>query len=155
MTALHLAARFSSASITAALVKAGAEVNARDDRHQTPLHCAVKFNTSADVIRKLIECGADVDACDDGRQTPLHNAAWYNRAVVPVLVELGAKVNVLGSHNRSPLYGAAFGSFSCEVNRNAVIALCAAGAEPNLGVSPLEDEDVGERMKTLIRKQMS
>ena len=64
MTALHLAARFSSASVIEAFVKAGANVNDRKDRQKTPLHYAAQFNTSEDVIRVLIECGADVSACE-------------------------------------------------------------------------------------------
>ena len=60
MTALHLAARFSSASVIKAFVKAGAKVDARDDKQRTPLHYAVRFNTSEDMIRVLIECGANI-----------------------------------------------------------------------------------------------
>ena len=65
MTALHLAAWFSSISVIEAFVKAGAKVDPQDDGQRTPLHYAAQFNTSEDVIRKLIECGADVNACDD------------------------------------------------------------------------------------------
>ena len=153
MTTLHLAAWFGSASIIEVLVKTGAKVNVEDDDQKAPLHYAAWVNTSADVIRKLIKCGADVNACDYFQRTPLHRAAMHNHAVVPVLVEHGAKVNVLDSINRSPLFLAAYGSYSREVDRNAVIALCDACADPKLGVSPLgDDKNVGEEMKTLIRR---
>ena len=151
---MHLAARFSSASVIEAFVKAGAKVDAQDDLERTPLHYAAQFNTSEDVIRKLIECGADVNACDHVQWTPLHKAAWLNRKVVPVLVQQGAKVNILSSSKHSPLYWAA--KVLSETDRNAVKALLAAGADPHLGKDlPLDNEEVSAEMKTLIRTHLS
>ena len=156
MTALHLAARFSSASVIEAFVKAGAKVDVQDDEQRTPLHYAAEFNTSEDVIRVLIRCGADVNACDDDQWTPLHMAAWLNCEVVPVLVQQGAKVNILNSSKRSPLYFAAKGLYHSETDTNAVKALLAAGADPQLGDDPpLDSEEVSAEMKTLIRENLS
>ena len=68
---------------------------------------------------------------------------------VPVLLEANAEVNVVNGWNRSPLWNAAYKN-----HREAVIALCAAGADPHLGdPSPLRDSI--EEMKTLIREQLS
>ena len=156
VTALHLAARFSSASVIKAFVQAGAKVEAQDGEQQTSLHYAARFNTCEDVIRKLIECGADVNVCDENRATPLHRAAWLNSKVVPVLAQLGAKVNILSSSNRSPLSNAAQGSFDFESKKKAVKALLTAGADPNLGEKPpLENDYVSAEMKTLIREHLS
>ena len=82
--------------------------------------------------------------------TALHLAAMFNPAAVSVLLEANADVNVVSSNNQSPLFWAAGKN-----HREAVIALCAAGADPHLGRSPLTDSDVSDEMKTLIREQLS
>ena len=82
------------------------------------------------------------------QQTALHLAAWYNLSAVPVLLEYNADVNVLDRWNKSPLYNAA-----TKNHREAVIALCAAGANPRLGNSPLTHSGVSDEMKNLIRDQ--
>ncbi len=55
LTALHLAA---SPSLVETLVAAGAGVNVRNDRGQTPLHQAVRFRGAA-VVEALLDAGAD------------------------------------------------------------------------------------------------
>ena len=60
VTALHLAARFTSASVVRVIVEAGAGVRAVDkDYMQTPLHFAAQYNPNADVIIVLVEGGDD------------------------------------------------------------------------------------------------
>ena len=83
--------------------------------------------------------------------TPLHLAARSNPAAVPILLEANARVNVVTDSNASPLFYAALYN-----HREAVIALCAAGADPHLGCSPLSPSSiVSDEMKTLIREQLS
>ena len=85
------------------------------------------------------------------QQTALHLAAEHNPAAVPILLEANARVNVVTDSNASPLFYAALYN-----HREAVIALCAAGADPHLGWSPLTDSlFVSEEMKNLIREQLS
>ena len=85
------------------------------------------------------------------QSTALHLAAYYNPAAVPVLLEANARVNVVDGFNWSPLFSAAYKN-----HREAVIALCAAGADPHLGdFTPLTDSDVSGDMKNLIREQLS
>ena len=118
----------------------------------TALHLAAQFS-SGSVVRALIEAGADVGAQDaPDQKSPLHYAASDNLQynVVPVLLRERAEVNLLDNKQRSPLYNAAYTS-----HREAVIALCAGGADPYLGKSPLTDPLVSEEMKTLIREQLS
>ena len=83
--------------------------------------------------------------------TALHHAAQYNPSAVPILLEANARVNVVNIRNQSPLFYAALYN-----HREAVIALCAAGADPHLGrPSPLTSSLVSEEMKNLIREQLS
>ena len=82
--------------------------------------------------------------------TALHYAAVNNPSAVPILLEANAEVNVMDGGNQSPLFYAARNNY-----REAVIALCAAGADPYLGKSKLTDSLVSEEMKNLIREQLS
>ena len=82
--------------------------------------------------------------------TALHLAARFNPAAVPVLLEANADVNVLNGTKWSPLFWAARWK-----HREAVIALCAAGADPHLGYSPLTSNHISEEMKNLIKEQLS
>ena len=84
------------------------------------------------------------------QRTAIHLAAYFNPAAVPVLLEANAEVNVVNSSNWSPLFVAARNE-----HREAVIALCGAGADPHLGDSPLTDSEVGKEMRNLIREQLS
>lgn len=75
-TALHLAPR-SSLVLTRALIKRGADPNARSSDMTSPLHIAAvgKTPSVAMVIRELIRAGSDSNAtCAKGR-SPLHLAA--------------------------------------------------------------------------------
>ena len=87
------------------------------------------------MIRALVDKGADIDARDDDQYTPLHMAAGYNQGAVKVLLELGSMVDVLDRAQHSPLWWAAYNN-----QREAVIALCLAGAKPNMGDNPLDDK---------------
>src|SRR6185369_6906686 len=83
-TPLHLAARFTNAAAVSLLLGAGADVNAVDHLHQTPLHIAVAHNNT-DVLGPLLRTeGVDVNARANyvkdppgtsPSATPLHFAA--------------------------------------------------------------------------------
>jgi len=155
-TPLHYASKKASADVIKVLVDAGADIGARDDEEKTPLHKVAKHNPSAEAVRVMVEAGADLDAEDCFQWTPMHRAALENPGAVRVLVESGAKVNKLNKDKTwevsvTPLFYAAKYS-----HRDAIIALCAAGADPRLGdLSPLDADCVKENMKTLIREQFA
>ncbi|MDE2677981.1 MAG: ankyrin repeat domain-containing protein [Gemmatimonadota bacterium] len=147
-TPLHVAAVHSRdpAAITT-LVQAGADVGARDNYGNSPLHEAAEHGT-AGVVRALLAAGAEVDAklgrsgfdlWFRGGDTPLHLAATnQDPAVAAALLEAGADVNGWGRGGMSPLHRAAS-------NRNPEVAelLLEAGAEVNArtsgGITPLHD----------------
>lgn len=66
-TPLHLAG---TAEVAEVLLKAGAKVNARDEKGWTPLHCAVIFFDETGVVEFLLSAGANGKARDKGGKTP-------------------------------------------------------------------------------------
>lgn len=84
-TALHLAAQYNDAPISQALIKFGANPDARNYWGETPLH--VTHNLA--VLRVLLESGADPNAEDSNGDTPLHAHA-NDKALTRALIEYGA-----------------------------------------------------------------
>ncbi len=72
---LHLAASSSAVAEVELLLKAGADVNAKNTNGMTPLHGAAQMNPSPAVLEVLLKAGADVNAKNPGGWTPLHAAA--------------------------------------------------------------------------------
>ena len=102
-TALHVAV---ARRMSALLLVAGAEVNARDAHGVTPLHQAAAIN-SIDILALLLEYDAGVDAQDDSGATPLHFAALANAtATAAILLEVGADVNARDHSGATPLHEA-------------------------------------------------
>ncbi|MEJ1241377.1 ankyrin repeat domain-containing protein [Chryseolinea sp. T2] len=67
---LHSACAISNYEIAALLIKAGADVNARQHSGVTPLHSAA-HNGQAKLAKLLIDNGSDVNVKSDAGQTPL------------------------------------------------------------------------------------
>ena len=82
-TSLHYAAAQGHAEAVVALVRAGARVEARDDKEATPLHVATWGHAEAiraasghaEAIRALVAAGSSLEAQDDKQATPLDLAA--------------------------------------------------------------------------------
>jgi serine/threonine-protein phosphatase 6 regulatory ankyrin repeat subunit A len=72
------------------LVEAGADVNMRDYRGCTPLHCAKAADTA--IVQYLVECKADPSIKDNDGLTPLGSASrWHsNHDVADYLRSIGA-----------------------------------------------------------------
>ena len=88
------------------LLKAGADLNARDDAGFTPLQDAALAG-KVDAVRMLLEHGADINAGDrDSGATALYMAATMGREdVVMVLLEKGADSNKGPSAVKAALSG--------------------------------------------------
>src|SRR5579862_7764344 len=94
-TAAHFAASIGSVPIMAALISAGADVNARDNYGDTPLMHAAAHGRD-DVVRLLVASKADIAARRDGliNRNALHAAAYTgNGRTVSVLTDVGADPN--------------------------------------------------------------
>ena len=115
---LHLAKRI---MCVAALLEAGAAVNATSYDGETALHAAVKYEEFGDIVDLLIAAGADVNAVDDlFGESVIVTAAQYNdnAAIVKKLISAGARdldgalvraVSTGRLHNCAPLLRAGAG----------------------------------------------
>ena len=103
---LLLASSSVSAETVQFFIQLGADVNARDENHSTPLHHASSFSDNAETVRLLIKHNADVHARDQGHKTPLHHASssLRNDETVQLLIEHGADVHALDQNHSTPLH---------------------------------------------------
>lgn len=86
---------YADALLVRACLKAGVEVNARDDQDRTPLHWAAGHSPDPALVEALIAAGADPGARADNGATPLHWAAGYNDnpAIITALLRAGADLH--------------------------------------------------------------
>ena len=81
-TPLHdAAANSSSPAMLEVLLKAGADVYAKDKCGNTPLHLAASFSAVAEV-EVLLKAGADPSAIDNAGKTPHAVAKHENRDIL-------------------------------------------------------------------------
>ncbi|TAN59754.1 ankyrin repeat domain-containing protein [bacterium] len=90
-----------------ALLKRGADPNAKDGHMETPLHSAA-WNGNTRIAALLIENGADVNVKNSSGDTPLHLAAYYGKTgVMLILIEKGAGVDAKSDLDETALHRAA------------------------------------------------
>ena len=92
------------AEIIAALLRAGADINAADHDGATTLHLAADFGTIHAVTALLHTPGIDVDARQSEGCTALHLAASQGReAIVSELLQAGASLRARNKHGQTPI----------------------------------------------------
>ena len=107
-TPLMYEAMGGTTELVSTLIKAGAELEARDEHGNTPLMFAASHNKNPEVVSVLIKAGAELEASNEAGATPLMSAAqWQSPEVVSVLIEAGADVNAVDEHGYTPLMSAA------------------------------------------------
>jgi ankyrin repeat protein len=110
------------------LIKAGADVNAKDKSGWTPLIFAARSNPNPEIITALITAGADVNAkCENLGWPPLIWAAIANPnpEIITALIKAGADVNAKSKIGWTPLMSAA----GYKKNSEIITALTKAGAD--------------------------
>src|SRR6266702_2937545 len=101
---LLLASSSRSAETVQLFIQLGADVNARDGSHSTPLHLATS-QKDAQTVRLLMQHGVDVDAQDQAHSTPLHLAMLScNAEIVHLLTKHGADVHAQDGSHSTPLH---------------------------------------------------
>ena len=93
------------------LIAKGADVNAKRDDGETPLHQAAFLMVAKEIIELLINKGADVNAKSDDGWTPLHVAASNEglKEIVELLIDKGSDVSAKSDRGWTPLHYAAEG----------------------------------------------
>ncbi len=94
-----------SPEIVKALIKAGANLNARNRRQSPALSAAISNQFEIDVIDEFIKAGADVNKLGTDGTTPLFVALYVKAPeTVKALIKGGAEVNAkLISNSKTPL----------------------------------------------------
>ncbi|XP_066274066.1 ankyrin-1-like [Branchiostoma lanceolatum] len=104
---LHQAATRGHVGVAELLIKAGAQVDIRDEFGRAPLHMAA-VGGHVGVAELLLKAGAQVDSRDEGGSVPLHWAASGGHVgVAELLLKAGAQVDSRDETGGVPLHKAA------------------------------------------------
>jgi len=127
-TALMAASLNRRTDVVRALLRKGANVNAKDNLGRTALFWGASYGP-LDIVRALLEKGADVNATnDDTIGTPLTAASFAGHLdIVRALLDKGADVNARGNKNG----GTALMAASEQNHIDVVQALLESGADVN------------------------
>ena len=147
-TPLHLAAGYSgNPDVLKTLVAAGADLGVRTNYGDMPLHVAARSNENVDVVRYLLANMGDVNVRGQGSRTALRYAVESNPSVAIVEALLAGGLDSNDSSGNSlgwtPLHFIAerlhCGGCSdsrkqhlLDTTRGVIMALVAAGADPNV-----------------------
>jgi len=134
----------SDPEIISACIKSGAEVNARDNRGDSPLMYATRYN-NPEVCAVLIKAGADVNARNDycGDSPLMYAAQWGDGSltICQVLIQAGADVNARNNHGSSPLMLVARNKPNPEICTLLIEAGADVNAKDNEGKKALDYAD--------------
>jgi hypothetical protein len=150
------------------LTGAGADVNRRNSRGQTPLMQLFakgnEFFSPESVFfaaRSLVKNGADVNASDGTGHTPLMYTAWSRQNNAPsimLLAEHGADVDASDSDGRTALFFAIANIANYTTGMVSALLRSGAGLKPALeGLSPqyCSEHILKRREKRLAKKELA
>jgi len=107
LTPLNYASYRGKASIVAALLDMGADINSGDNENSRPIHNAA-VSGDVETIRILLEHGAEIDIRDDNGMTALIFAAGRGKTeAARLLTERGADVRARSTNGHTAAKGAA------------------------------------------------
>ena len=146
-TSLHDAARLGETEIALRLIIAGADIDAKDRRGNTPLRVAI-VNHKTETALALIAARADVNANGPGGNKLLHTAEWRNEIkVVLALIAAGADIHARSNSGNTALHTAGIDG-ETEVARILIAAGADIHARNNAGNTPLDEAIKNRRIKT-------
>jgi ankyrin repeat protein len=94
------------------LLSVGADVNAKNNYGETPLHEACRKG-HVQVVKELVSHGADIEAKDNDESTPLHTAALRGHLpVVKMLLSGDADILAVKNYGELPIHKAVDGRHS-------------------------------------------
>jgi len=105
-TPLHFAAGEGHIDAVLALIKLGANVNAKDLAGNTPLHCSCS-NCSSSIVKILLDNGAKINLRNKNGETAIHIAATGDIDSARLLIERGAKTGFKTRSGHTPIHRAA------------------------------------------------
>ena len=136
---LFPAAEFDSIAKIRQLLDAGADVNARNQRYETPLHRAASRGR-AKIISVLIKQGADVNAKNSGGDTPLRsaiNVRGEHVNAVNALIAAGADVRARNNAGHAVFLHRAAYLGHAKIARQLIAAGAVVNARDGRGNTPL------------------
>ncbi|MFC2134564.1 ankyrin repeat domain-containing protein [Bacteroidota bacterium] len=100
--AIHTAAAMGSLKSIERHIKAGSDLNEKDQYGSTPLIVAITFG-KPEVVKVLIEAGADIQIKNSDGASPLHIAAFFcHPEIVKALLDKGADKTEKNSSGNTP-----------------------------------------------------
>jgi len=106
-SALHFACRFGKTEVAQRLIKAGHDLEMKNEKGMTPLAFAT-FQGQRETAIACIEAGAKIDVESNDGQTPLHYSCLFEDLELSAkLIEKGADVNKVAKDGYTPLSAAA------------------------------------------------
>ncbi|KAE8351973.1 ankyrin repeat-containing domain protein [Aspergillus coremiiformis] len=128
---LFEAASMGHHSIGRTLLRYGANVQAVDDKRQTPLHLAAEAGRQS-VVKTLLNSNANPNALNRERETPLHRATRGDKTETMVLLLDGkADVNASSRDRKTPLHLAVY---------SAPAVRLLMGKEPNVDATDINGQ---------------